>query len=110
MSNHTPGPWYPIDFAGYWAIQNGPYYEDVDLLDVESSANAEANANLAAAAPEVTDTLLRTYGQLLKELPMSLRGTIRWQGLLSSMRHDLAKAYGIDEQEIELIAIEKAIL
>ena len=57
-TKHTPGPWYPVEFAGFHVIKTEPYYDaGDDLLDVEESPNAEANAKLIAAAPELLECL-----------------------------------------------------
>jgi hypothetical protein len=51
---HTPGPWFVVEYAGFWNLQADPYYTDEgDLLDQEHYAAAEANAKLAAAAPDL---------------------------------------------------------
>lgn len=66
-AKHTPGPWFVVDYAGTLCIQNGPMYEDKDLLcydslwseeEVLSKEMAEANANLMAAAPEMLEALI----------------------------------------------------
>jgi hypothetical protein len=58
---HTPGPWYPTEYAGYWELNDGPYYENAQLLNAEDYPNAEANATLAAAAPELLEALQMLY-------------------------------------------------
>ena len=54
---HTKAPWYAVNFAGFWVIQNGEKYEDTRILDEDSCPDAEANAKLAAAAPELLEAL-----------------------------------------------------
>lgn len=63
---HTPGPWFMADFAGMIAIQDGPYYEDNDLLDyseheeVENPISfevAEANGKLMVTSPDLLEAL-----------------------------------------------------
>ena len=61
----TPGPWFPINYAGFWMIQSGKYYGDVDVMDAEKvgAETAEANARLAAAAPDLKAELTRLRQQ-----------------------------------------------
>ena len=62
----TPGPWFAVDYAGTFCIQDGPMYEDRDLLYYSSifsetepfdKETVEANAALMAAAPEMLEAL-----------------------------------------------------
>lgn len=53
----TPGPWYPVEFAGYWYLQKQPFYDADNVLDAEVCPEAKANANLAAASPEMYEAL-----------------------------------------------------
>jgi len=55
---HTPGPWYPVEYAGYFDVQNGPLYSDTSVSNIEYDENAEANAKLMAAAPDLLDALI----------------------------------------------------
>ena len=66
-TKHTPGPWFAVDYAGSFCIQSGPTYEDKDLLSYDSFSGqkycvsidtAEANATLAAAAPDLLEACL----------------------------------------------------
>lgn len=51
---HTPGPWFAVEYAGYWNMQSERFYTDEgDLLDEEHTAAAGDNAKLAAAAPDL---------------------------------------------------------
>ena len=61
---HTKGVWYPVEYAGYWRIQDGPMYGDIDLLDAEQvgEKEAEINAKLIAAAPELLEALQLVIG------------------------------------------------
>lgn len=54
---YTPGPWYSVQYANYHNLQSGEYFGDPDLLNEEISVNAEANAKLAAAAPDMLEAL-----------------------------------------------------
>lgn len=61
----TKKPLHPVDYAGRISIQDGPYYEDRDVLlyaetwqgDAVSKSEAEANARLFCAAPELLFSL-----------------------------------------------------
>lgn len=63
---YTPAPWFAVDYAGSFCIQNGPMYDDTDLLCYDSIFSdivppskdvVEANAKLMAAAPEMLKDL-----------------------------------------------------
>lgn len=88
---HTKAPWYAIEFAGYWEIQNDEKYEDNRLLDEASCPNAEANAKLAAA-PELL-AAMQYYFDVLDE--------VRGEGWDLKPDHVLAKM---------IAAVKKAIL
>jgi len=64
---HTSGPWYAVYYAGFWNIQDGPYYRDKSLLNEEVNPNAQANAQLAAAAPDLLEAI-KYYFDVLKEV------------------------------------------
>ena len=58
---HTKGPWVAIEYGGYWNIQKEDAYSNTyDLLNEEKCPDAEANAKLAAAAPELLQVLIST--------------------------------------------------
>lgn len=62
---HTSGPWFAIAYANYWMLQSVDEYSDSDnLFDEEKNPNAEANAQLAASAPE----LLKACQEMVKHL------------------------------------------
>lgn len=67
---HTPGPWYALglDFAKtkVWEVVAGPKSDTVVELSLFSE-NAEADAKLIAAAPE-----------LLAACELALKDMIRW--------------------------------
>jgi len=54
-TKHTQGPWYAVEYAGMFDIQNDQYIGGDNLFDADSVGYevAEANAKLAAAAPEM---------------------------------------------------------
>lgn len=57
----TPGPWYPVEFSGFWILNDGPHYEDRELLNEEGCECAEQNATLASAAPDMYEALKELY-------------------------------------------------
>lgn len=55
---HTKAPWFPVNYAGYWMLQTKDEYSSKDdLLNEEHSPDAEANAKLAACAPQLLKAL-----------------------------------------------------
>jgi hypothetical protein len=54
---HTPGPWFPINYAGFWDIQTKDEYSETSVLQDDHYNNAEVNAKLCAAAPELLKVL-----------------------------------------------------
>ena len=62
-TKHTPGPWFAVEYSGYWNLQGEDYYDEHDdLLDADKIGveKAEANALLAAAAPQLLKALEKT--------------------------------------------------
>lgn len=61
---HTPGPWRARRSAGHIAITNGlpPRIGTVAIIETEDNAEAEADAALMAAAPELADALRVALG------------------------------------------------
>ena len=59
MSCHTPAPWHPVKFTYWWELKNGPSYTATNILQYHDGRcpehEAEANARLAAAAPELLE-------------------------------------------------------
>lgn len=56
----TPAPWYPVEYSGFWDIQDAPFYnakritsydEDVFEGTAVTEKVAKANVTLIAAAP-----------------------------------------------------------
>lgn len=71
-NKHTPGPWYPVEYAGFYNIQTEPYYSETSVMDKDQDENAEANAQLASCAPEMLEALeeiakYKTLGSLSPE-------------------------------------------
>ena len=69
----TPAPWFPIEYAGFWQIQDEDAYHSRDVLNYDDAINAamelkgvseeeaEANAHLMAAAPDLVTALITVY-------------------------------------------------
>lgn len=55
----TPGHWYAVEYAGYWEIQDGPYYGDRSILDEVKDPCAKDNAILMSKAPDMYSALLK---------------------------------------------------
>jgi hypothetical protein len=62
MSQHTPGPWFPVRNEHYWEIRTGSEYLSGDQIGDACSSlfynngqHAEGNAKLMAAAPDLLD-------------------------------------------------------
>jgi len=64
-TKHTPGPWYPVNYAGLMHIQDGPFYTDKNILDDEyvGEEEVEANGLLAAAAPDLLDIVIHLLAE-----------------------------------------------
>lgn len=54
---YTGGPWFPVVYANFINLQTTPFYSRNNLLDLENYKEAEANATLAATAPELLEVL-----------------------------------------------------
>jgi hypothetical protein len=64
-NKYTPGPWFAVEYAGYFNIQSQDGYgEKYNLLDREEDENAEANAKLIAASPDLLEACI----EALKEM------------------------------------------
>ena len=67
---HIPGPWHAVKYAGYWLLQTkGDYSAEGDLMDEAHYATAEANAKLAAAAPDLLAAARIAASNLLSTEP-----------------------------------------
>ena len=55
MSYHTQAPWHPVQYTFWWELKDGPCYTDTNVLEEDGRhpEEVEANARLAAAAPEL---------------------------------------------------------
>lgn len=42
-----PTKWYAVEYSGFWNIQNGPNYEDVNVLDADRIGERKAKINAA---------------------------------------------------------------
>jgi hypothetical protein len=67
-SKHTSGPWFAVNYAGFYKLQTVPGYLDSDdLLNEEEYENAEANAALAKSAPDLLEALEKIYNISLRQ-------------------------------------------
>lgn len=53
----TKGPWYAVEYAGFFNLQTTDEYSYDNLLDKDCIDEAEANANLCAASPAMYEAL-----------------------------------------------------
>jgi hypothetical protein len=51
--------WHAVEYAGFFRINNEPYYEGVDIFSLEDLPEEEVKANvkLAEAAPDMLNAL-----------------------------------------------------
>jgi len=86
---HTKGPWFAVQYANYWVIQSENHYNDSDLLNEETCADAESNANLMAAAPD----LLKIAQHIIAMHDDSyLSGHPEWVEIVNEAKAAIAKA------------------
>lgn len=102
MSKHTPGPWVADDNEGFsvWKIYSrmspsgsgipGPFVAEV----IGDSAEADANAHLIAAAPEMLDALKHIEFILENYKLNGYRADEILEKYLEIVRHAIAKAEG----------------
>ncbi|GAB4003107.1 hypothetical protein GCM10028807_62890 [Spirosoma daeguense] len=64
QNQHTPGPWFAVNYAGFLILQTEPFYGESDLLNESICKEAEANARLMAAAPDLLEQLKETHAAL----------------------------------------------
>lgn len=71
---HTPGPWYPVKLGASpdhsWAI-DGELHEVARLPEwTDNQAEAEANARLISAAPELLDACKAALAMFKGQFPL----------------------------------------
>ena len=65
---HTRGPWFAVNYACFWNIQREDFYNDKDnLLDETICPDAEANAKLIAAAPDLLEALKKYTDSMIEK-------------------------------------------
>jgi hypothetical protein len=58
IQGHTPFPWFAVNYANFWNIQQTEFYENgQNILDEEECDKAKYNAVLAAMAPRMLRAL-----------------------------------------------------
>ena len=91
-TKHTPGPWFYVDFAGCFCIQDGPDYDANNLLDYSDTLevmskgkkinpiteeNAKANAKIMIFAPDLLKVCIEAKQLLVNKLQEPER-TVFW--------------------------------
>lgn len=90
MTQFTPGPWKAINALGVWIVGCG---DDHLLTKIPAgSVDAEANARLIAAAPELLDAL-NSLSAVCEQAQLR-HGHGVWSQLLDDARAAIAKARG----------------
>lgn len=65
--SYTKGEWVAVQYGPFWNIQKEDYYSDKDnLLDEQVCPDAEANAKLIAAAPDLLEVLKGVKYDIIK--------------------------------------------
>lgn len=113
-AKHTPGPWFPVQYAGFWHIQTEDYYTDSDVLNEDHFNEAEYNAKLCASAPDLLAEnqklkqekeelveMLEEAEQLFTEIRRSL--SLHPDCVENSEFQDLA--YGSQEMEEKILSL-----
>lgn len=96
--NHTPAPWYPVNYGGYIEIQSTDYYEnDTRLLDEDKCEHAEANGLLCATAPELLEALKECINAMEYGDPKEETTSLAWNRVIFNGRKAVNKALGIKE-------------
>lgn len=64
MEQNKEQKWYPVEYSGFWRIQNCEEYDGIDMLNADDVGigQAERNARLCASAPELLE-LVNDIGQ-----------------------------------------------
>jgi hypothetical protein len=123
MSEYTEGPWNVCEPVGWmpegrhwtaeqmmemWWVGKRPGVA-VALIDgsVDGRQEAEANARLIAAAPELLAACEGAYLALFQSLPAT---RLRMQGELAALRDAIADARGENREEIQHAFEMKAVI
>jgi hypothetical protein len=69
MIKYTPGPWFVVEYGGFFEIQDKDDYQGTIITDLEKCPDAEANARLMASAPD----LLTSLKEITKEYELVLK-------------------------------------
>lgn len=93
--NYTRGEWTVFRFSDFhnWKVRTG---EDNWFIDCGIEENAEANANLIAAAPDMYEAL-KAIRDFLVEYRRTVNDPSSWP-ILNKMNEALAKAEGKGEK------------
>jgi len=70
MEQSKEQKWYPVEYGGFWQIQNCEEYDGIDMLDADDVGEEQAreNAILAASAPEwkkIADIMYKGYKSMI---------------------------------------------
>lgn len=89
--------WYPIEYAGFWDIQDTNFYESTSVLNADhvGEEQAEENAKLCSAAPVMRELLRDMY--LWLEMYSQTRDMDKHHPVLGLVEkyQQLEKEYGI---------------
>lgn len=91
MEQNKETKWYPVEYSGFWQIQNCEEYDGIDMLDADDVGEEQArqNAMLAASAPQMKELIGRLHwwlSAMLKNYP----------------QHEAHSAYKLLEDCVEL--------
>lgn len=65
---YTPGPWYAVDYGGFWSMQADPHYaENADLFDEDKFDEAPQNAQLASCSTLLLEALQEAITSALED-------------------------------------------
>ncbi len=78
---HTATPYFAVQYANYWAIQDGPFYEDNEILDAEQvgEEQAEANAQFIVKACNSYDSILDIIKRHTEKLDNMKSNRAKWE-------------------------------
>lgn len=78
----TPAPWFAVEYAGFFKIQDEPYYSSNDILDAEYVGEPTAKLNATA----IISAINGTYG--IGVDPSKIDEVIKWADHLhESIQH-----------------------